>query len=315
MSNISRFEQIRKATAEAIEKYRKLRTMLESQATRPPRPGDIYLFPAPAAIDVSWVVAIDQPEKELVFAVPADGHPLAGLTDVELSATAPMGPLVVRCGHGLWIHREEFRPELRVDILDERSLHRIQDKLAEIASGKVEGTASQREQEANPDYDDWLDEVERAADVLASALRIREEDLTTADFTARLDVATPQPGGETDPQLALAAASTGPLAELYEAIQIAPENAPKAKAVNYLYPGALFLLLEHDGVSIVYLCPRDHPPPELHSLDEAGKSHLADWKTTPRGTARRAFVPWGAGDLVRLRFGRGHGARDVTVRK
>lgn len=57
---------------------------------------------------------------------------------------------------------------------------------------QLQGTAAQREAEANPDYDDWLDEVERAVDTLASAFRIREETLTSADFAQSVTL----PGGQ-----------------------------------------------------------------------------------------------------------------------
>jgi hypothetical protein len=315
MNDPSRLEQLRKATAEAVEKYSARRAGLASDAARPPRPGDVYLLPGPSPIDLRWAVLGIHPDKDLLFAVPADGHPLVGLTDVELAASGECGPLVLRCGHGLWVHREEFRPDHRVGVLEERYVRRALDKLGQMAAGNLRGPASQWEAEANPDYDDWLAEIGRAVDAVASALRVREETLTAADFAHPLRLPAPAPGpADADPQLTMAAASAGPLAHLYEALRLSPEEGPPARPVDIPYPGALFLLLEPDGVAAVYLPQGSQPPPELHAFDAGGVTRPAEWMTTPRGTAARAFFPWDEGQ-VRLRFGRGEQAREVTVRQ
>jgi hypothetical protein len=315
MDNASRLEQIRKATAEAVARYTAKRQALAAEAAGPPRPGDVYLFPGPSSIDLHWVVLGTHPDKDLRFAVPADGHPLVGLTDVAVAASERCGALVLRCGHGLWIHSEEFRPDLRVGVLEERHVRRALDKLGQITAGNLQGPASQWEAEANPDYDNWLDEVGRAVDALASALRLREEVVTSADFRVPFDrLRTTPETADAEPQLAHAAASSGALAQLFEELRLAPESAPLARPVNYLYPGELLLLLEADGIAIICLPQTGQPPPELHALDPTGTARPAEWIFSPRGTAARAFVPWDAGQ-VRLRFGRGERAREVTVRK
>jgi hypothetical protein len=315
MDNASRLEQIRKATAEAVARYTAKRQALAAEAAGPPRPGDVYLLPGPSEIDLHWVVLGTHPDQDLRFAVPADGHPLVGLTDVAVSASERCGPLVLRCGHGLWIHGEEFRPDLRVGVLEERHVRRALDKLGQMTAGNLRGPASQWEAEANPDYDNWLDEVGRAVETLASALRLREEIVTSKQFKKILKFpAQPQQAADAEPQLAHAAASSGALARLYEELRLAPESAPPAWRVNYLYPGDLFLLLETDGIAVICLPQAGRPPPELHALDPTGTARPAEWIFSPRGTAARAFVPWDAGQ-VRLRFGRGERAHEVTVRK
>jgi hypothetical protein len=315
MNDTTRLEQIRKASAEAVEKYRSRHAVLATDAARPSRPGDLYLLPGPSTIDLRWVVLGIHPDKDLLYAVPADGHPLVGLTDVEVSAEAAGGPLVLRCGHGLWIHRDEFRPESRLGTLDGRYVSRALDKLGQMAGGKLRGPASQWEAEANPDYEDWLAELERTVDAVATALRLREETLTGADFNTRLAVCGTSPLlADAEPQYALAAASSGALTRLSEELPLSTEREPLVRRLNYLYPGEIFLLLEPDGVAVVYLRQGGQPPPELHSLDDAENSHRAEWLVTPRGTASRAFFPWNEGQ-VRLRFGQGEQARSVTIRK
>jgi hypothetical protein len=314
MTNRERLEQIRRATAAAVEAYRARQPAVAAGAGRPPRPGDVYLFPGPAAIDLSWVVLAGPDEDGLVFAVPGDGHPLAGLSDVVVESSAS-GPLVLRCGHGLWVLADELRPGWRVGTLEESHVARAARKLAQVAAGKLEGTAAQWEAEANPDYDGWLAEVDRTVDALAGALRLREEEVTVEDFSRTVRPASPPEWADVgEPQLAAAAAGAGPLAELLESLAQAPPGGPPARRLDFLYPGELFLVLESGGVAVLYVRAGDHAPPELHEIDAAGGEHPAAWQFTPNNTAARAGFAWRDG-RVRLRLGRGPHAREVTVRQ
>ncbi len=313
MTTPSRRDEIRRATAAAIEHYTARRATAAAAGARPPQPGDIYLFPGPAALDLLWVV-VAADEGGFRFAVPADGHSLAGLSDVVVGDASPCGPLTLRCGHGLWIHPEELGPERRVAVLEERYVRRAAAKLAQLAAAKLEGTAAQWEAEANPDYADWLAEVERAADTLADALRIKEEELTGKDFSASVGSAVPEAADAADWQPAMAAAGGGALAKLYEELGApAAAERPPARRVDFLYPGEIFLLLEQTGVAVLYVRAGGAPPPELHEIDAAGQEQPAQWQPTPRATAMRAAFPWREGQ-VKLRFGRGASAREVTVR-
>lgn len=316
MKNISRLEEIRQATATAIDTYRARQEQLASEASRPPGPGDLYLFPGPFANDLVWVVVGTHPEQPLLFAVPADGHPLVGLTDIEVAAPKSYDRLVLRCGYGLWIHRDEFRGDWRVATLPDRYVRRAQEKMKEIAAGMIQGSASQRESEANPDYEGWLAQVESDADRLANALRTKEETVTLADFKHAMVLPSTEPDlADSEPQFALAAASSGPLARLYEAIQAEPENAPAAKAVDYLYPGSLFLVLEADGVAVVYAPQDGQAPPLLYCLDSQSNERAASWVPTPRRTAWRASFAWDLEGRVRLRFGHADHSHEITVQK
>lgn len=317
MRNLSRLEEIRQATAAAVAGHRARLEQVASQASRPAGPGDVYLFPGRFANDLVWVVVGSHPDQPLLFAVPADGHPLVGLTDIEVAASKAHDRLALRCGYGLWIHRDEFRSDWRVATLEGRYVRRAQQKMKEIAGGNLLGSASQRESEANPDYEEWLAEVEADADRLANALRTREETLTAQDFTQAKILSLSEGEVESrdaEPQYALAAASSGPLARLYEAIQLEPENAPPAKPVDYLYPGSLFLVLERDGVAVVYAPQDGQPPPVLHGI-EGAKETQASWVPTPRRSAWRASFGWGAEGRVRLRFGHAEHSREITVQK
>lgn len=307
MKNTKRLEQIRAATAEAIEKHNAELAVLTNKAGQPVQTGDVFLFPEPTEIDLQWVVVVRHSEKPLLFAVPADGHPLVGLTDVEF------GSRVMRCGLGLWIHQDEFRPELRVDVVEERHVRRALEKLAQIGSGNIRGSALQRETEANPDYEDWLLEVDHAVDRLAKALRVREVILSSSDFVRSFELSGLSPAPtDLESQFTMTASSAGALARLYEAFQLQTQGGPLVRQVDFLYPGALYLVLEADGVATVYLPEAKQPPPQLHAIDAIGQDQPATWATTPRGTGARSFFSWTDGK-VRLRFGHGEHALEITV--
>jgi len=316
MKNRSRLEEIRRVTADAVERYRVTQAALASTGQRPPQPGDLYLFPGPAAIDQSWAIIAGPCERGLLFAVPADGHPFAGLTDVVIAEADPCGPLVLRCGYGLWIHPSDLPPGGWIGILEDRHVRRAARKMAQIAAGKLEGTASQWEAEANPDYQDWLGEVERSAESLASALQIQEEDLTPKDFSSSIRPSAPaEEAEESEQQQPALAASSGALAELFEELTWSAEkDIPPARRLDFFYPGELFLTLAEDGIAVVYIREREQPPPELHEITPDGQENLATWQLTPAGTAARAAFPWREGQ-VKLRFGRGDQAKEVTVRR
>jgi hypothetical protein len=313
MDQNSRLEQIRRATAEAVEAYTAKRAALASDTGPTPRPGDVYLMPGPSPIDLHWVVLGTHPDKDLLFAVPGDGHPLVGLTDVEVAGSERPGPLVLRCGHGLWIHREEFRPDFRVGVIEEKHLRRALDKLGQIAAGNLRGSASQREAEASPDYEDWLAEVGPAVDQLACTFRHRERTVTVKEFQPDVLRMPSLLASEVDdaqtPQFAMAAAPA--VGELIEGVS---GEIPPAWAVEYAYPGGLFLVLEQGGVGVRYFPAADQPPPELIHLQPDGQAIAVAWKHTPNRKVYWAIMPWEQGQVV-LCFGSGDRAKEITVRQ
>lgn len=308
-----RLQRLVAATADAVRQDRERRAAVAAEAARPAAPGDLFLFPGPAANDLRWLVSHANADLPALYAVPVDGHPLVGLCDVPLPV--PGDPMVARCGHGLWIARDEFRPEARVGVVPEPGLDRVRAKLAEMAAGAADGTAAQWEDEANPDYEDWLAEVERSVNALASALRVKDEVLTADQFTRPLAAALP---GRTDEEAGaeylVAAETDDPLTRLFAALRTTADKAPPARRVEFLYPGDLYLLREESGVGVVYLPYMAAPPPELHAADTTGAWQPATWRTSPAGTFHRADFGW-TDEAVQLRFGRGDRARDVTVRR
>lgn len=295
MTRQERLEEIRRATDEAIRRHAE-KERANAPIRRGPAPGDLWLFPSPSSVDLRWAVVARHPEQPLLYAVPADGHPLAGLCDVVAGFQG--GPLVLRCGHGLWIDEGDFRPEGRVGVLEARHSHRAAEKLHEVASGTLTGTASQKEAEADPDYEAWLDEVGHGTDALARLLRVREETVSLAD------VVRPVPEDAESP-FALAADSASALGLPL------PEAAPlPGVIVPLLHPGSLRLLREQGGVRLVWQEVPACDPPTISAVSGTGETP-AGWKKMPGGW-RAASFPWSDGKLL-LRIGSGERVRDLLV--
>jgi hypothetical protein len=305
-----RRRRLEEGMAEAGRRREALKEAL-ARRTGPAQPGDVFLFHGPAAADLRWAVVLRHPDRPLLFAVPADTTPLAGTADVEVPRDELGGPTVLRCGQGLWIHQDDFRPELRVALLGERALRRAQDKLEQIARGRVEGTARQAETDASPAYDDWLAEVAGAVEVLAETLRTRRRTVLPDEF--RQDVLTvPAPAAPAAEdagalQLDMAAAPA-----LHELLGVAPEEAPPAWAVEFAYPGRLFLTRDAEGVVVRYFPAADQPAPPLHRVPPDGQAVAVTWKHTPNGKVHWAVLPWDRGQVV-LRFGGGDRAKEIVV--
>ena len=250
----------------------------------PPRPGDLFLFRMPGALEVRWAVILPHPDDpRLLFSVPADGHPLAGTNDVRVPKEVPSGPLALRCGYGLWIHQDDFDRALRAGALEDLYVQEARAKLAQIAAGQVQGTPLQTETEWNPDYEDWLDEVARISDRLAQRLRTRTLEVSLADFEE----------------------GDGPAAGHGAGVRRFP--------VEYNYPGSFDLVAGEDGLSVLYIPMGEQPAPELVGVDARGAPVAAAWQPTPEGTAYRSFpaFPWHEGRVV-FRLG-GAGGLEVAV--
>jgi hypothetical protein len=143
----------------------------------PAQPADVFLFkkmPDKCGItgfaithahpDNKGDLCFPDPE-DLFFLVPMDWMTaFVGLTDVVERNNQFQGDVVLRCGNGLWITRQDIDKRMvRVGLVDPmpgKTCDRCRKKLGQMVRGKLEGTSSQWENNASPDYDDWADEVQ-----------------------------------------------------------------------------------------------------------------------------------------------------------
>jgi hypothetical protein len=126
-----------------------------SADTTPADVGDRYVVPdSLSTIGIEWlVVRIHPDDATTVLVVPVDTSPYVGVCDLV------EGIDCARCGCAFWVVRSELRPEWRVG----RSVflaERCKRVLHLLATGrKIDATADQNATEADPNYQELIEEV------------------------------------------------------------------------------------------------------------------------------------------------------------
>jgi hypothetical protein len=136
----------------------------------PPEPGDLFVLRATEDLPVEWAILDRGPRGELL-AVPADANPLAGGADVEIPASAPGGPLCLRCRFAVWLRPGLFEPELRSGALAAERVAEARQRVRRVEAGTLEPSPLAEETDAESEYRDWLREVPEQARALALAAR------------------------------------------------------------------------------------------------------------------------------------------------
>jgi len=284
-------------------------------------PGDVYLGVPPDEHVLAWAVVSDHPaDSELVYVVPADGHPLAGLADVAVRDPAGE-PLYLRCGRGLWVRRADLAPNRRCRVLGPHHLRRARLKIRQIATGPLDGPTAAWQDEADPAYHDWMDGVTAA--VLAAAAG--QESSVLPGFVAALS-GRPAGGVGAGPDIgvrastgsgfeatvgepALAAAGTDPFS--HPPAPAAPVEG-LGRPLPFDGPGRLVVVHHPAGVAVIFEGPPSAAPPPVSAADASGDWQPLAWEFTPDRAVARATAPW-LGGQVRLRVGAG--AVEETVIK
>jgi hypothetical protein len=140
------------------------------QSPKYPQAGEIFLEHGDK-LDLKWVVLFPHHKNEqLLLTVPGDDNPMAGTTDITISEDALSGPLTLRCGHSLWIHKTDFNMETYVGVLENRQWQRALNKMEQIFEGNLQGTASEVENEADPEYKKWMTQLSQEHETMRQAL-------------------------------------------------------------------------------------------------------------------------------------------------
>lgn len=154
MSLPQRQEALRLSTAEA----------LRGGASAPPSsnghplPGALFAFPETADLAVEWaVLAVEEDGRLLV--VPADTNPLRGSSDVTVADTAAAGPLSLRCAFGLSLPAGAFATGRRTGALAPGDVETACCKRQAVAAGPLRGDSLGREVDADPEYEDWVEDI------------------------------------------------------------------------------------------------------------------------------------------------------------
>ncbi len=175
MSDESPKEQLFRRTLAAREEPADRRPADRRPADRrPPAPGDLFVFPETARFSVEWAVLEEDsdPERRLLV-TPADLHPLAASSDVSVAPGSVSGSVTLRCGLAVWISESAFDVERRTGRLAPEDLERARSKRAQVAARSLTGSVSERETEAEPEYQDLKQELAQAQAALLTAPRHR----------------------------------------------------------------------------------------------------------------------------------------------
>ena len=290
--NPSKMDRLRTQLAESHARGQAHQAELAAARDRPAAPGDAYLWSPADEHVLAWVVVCPHPtDADVVYVVPADAHPLAGIADVAVRDVGAAA-LFLRCGRGHWIARADLDPRRRFRTLDAHHVRRAQQKLRQIVTGPLDGSSAAREHEADPGYRDWMAGV--TASVLGAVGKSRRGPGVAERLMTR--------GGE----------PSGALADLDSLLaELGP--AEEGEPLPFDSPGRLAAVREVTGVALVFEPDAGSPsdPPAVVATDATGAWRALAWDVAPDGTAR-ATAPW-LGGRVRLRVGTGPAAREHTL--
>ncbi len=149
---------------------RTARARVRPASDGPPEPGDLFVLRATGELPVEWALLDRRPQGDLL-AVPADTNPLAGGADVEVPATAPGGPLCLRCRLSVWLRPGLFEPGLRSGRLAPETVAEALQQVRRLEAGTLEPSPLAEEVDADSEYRDWIREVPERARALALAAR------------------------------------------------------------------------------------------------------------------------------------------------
>ncbi len=302
--------QAEEKLADAVRRRGEWKQVLAGRSG-PPSVGDVFVFPGAALLAFRWAAVLKHPDRPLLFLVPADTAPFVGSADVEVPRQELGGRMVLRCALGLWAEESVFRPERRVAWLEPTYVGRAQAKLEQVARGRLDGTAGQRETDASPAYDDWLEQVSAAVEDLREMLRDRPMTVSLQDDSRPIRLSELLFGADladaTIPKYAQAAAPASGVRAGGEA-----GEEVQAVAVPFPCPGRLLLVPEDASVGIRYLAAAAEEPPALFQVGLDQQAVPVSWSHTPDRDVWWAEVAWTEGRAV-LRLEGGDQAREIAV--
>ncbi len=156
-------ERLRGPQEQTLDRYARARAENAARRDQPPRPGEIFAFPETAERGVLWAVIDQDPaDPQRLLLVAADVEPLAGSADVAVAASAERGPWNLRCRFAVWLRAAEFAGAKRAAYLESDVVEQVRRKRAELMAGEATGSGPEQETDAEPQYQDWLAELEKA---------------------------------------------------------------------------------------------------------------------------------------------------------
>lgn len=182
-----RLEQLAQRAAEqAHERLQKAAAVLAEMRDEPPKPGDLWVFPALAGSSgeelgdpgdgleeaVEWAL-LEVDEERGLYLVPVDGSPFLGTADVE----APDGR-VLRCGLDVWLESKVMVGASRTGLLEATTLSTAQQRCRDLKVGQAHGTLDAVEMDRDPEYRQFLRGLRMARSALQQRFEVEEQGRT-----------------------------------------------------------------------------------------------------------------------------------------
>lgn len=279
-----KLERLRQEARAAMRARREYREMID-EGSEEPASGNLYIFPVELEIALRVALIFTHPDDdELYFALAVDDFMWEGPTDVIVDGH-PLGPMVLRANHGLWVPADDVRRARLVGRLDDEMIHRTRRVLSDMVTGDLSPTEKQLETEELEEYGDWIDEIEEAVAALNAWVNRAAVVIDFASLRGKkTDDSAPQ---------RLAAASGGLSGQLRELDD--DSGAATLDVERWEGPGSLKLLMENGEVTMVLEAEVDEPPAgQVHFCD--GTMRSLEWLSFPGGGLWRT----GAFSLNRL---------------
>ena len=144
-----------------------------SEITRDPALGDGYFFDILFPNFVIWVaVREDRDDPNLLYMLPADDELLVGNTDVHAEESELNGEVVLRCGYGVWVSREQLALGRRVAVFDESVIKEARVRLSYMVTGSPIPVPDHTDINLTVEYQEWMDRIELAPVALQGFLNI-----------------------------------------------------------------------------------------------------------------------------------------------
>ncbi len=161
------YEQLRAATREATARWVAGRSEVEDDP-RPPRPGDIFVFPVPGDLLVEWLV-VEETEDGLLRVVAVDDSPGVGHRDVVLDPDTDAGLASVRCAADVTLAAAAFDPQRRTGSLTGETLDRVRSKRAALVDSSLVPSLADQEIDEDPQYQNRMEELGEVRAALAKS--------------------------------------------------------------------------------------------------------------------------------------------------
>lgn len=239
--------------------------------------GDLFLLSVPIPIAVSWCAVFQHSrDQSLWYIVPGDQFSLLGSADIAVPEYAESGPLNFRCSCGLWMHVEDIPLENRFGKIDEFHVESIRDQLAQIAENRLSPADELLDVDVDPDYEEWIAEVEEAVDALGNHLVAIQNEAPAIVYLA--STATANWVAEVGVQLeSLAADTNGVVANVVPGLRVKHDGTGELIALID-ESGVVLRLFNSDQVPLVFAGESDSISVDWMTLPECFSTQLVKWQ-------------------------------------